>query len=90
MAFLYILICIAALVLYGYIAKVFEDIAVEKGYSGYFWWCFLCGIAGWLMVVALPDRKQPQVAKSYEKSASVKIPATSTEKKESFDDLPNL
>lgn len=38
----------------------FAHVAGEKGYSkvGYWFWCFLGGIAGWLMVVALPDRPE--------------------------------
>lgn len=39
------------------IAKSFENIAEEKGYSGYFWWCLLLGLAGWIMVAALPNKK---------------------------------
>ena len=38
----------------------FAHIAGEKGYSkiGYWFWCFLFGIAGWIMVAALPDRRK--------------------------------
>ena len=38
----------------------FAYIAGEKGYSkiGYWFWCFLFGIAGWIMVAALPDRRK--------------------------------
>jgi len=41
------------------IAAQFSNIAREKGHSGgkYFLFTFLFGIAGMLMVVALPDRK---------------------------------
>ena len=37
---------------------VFRDIAEMKGHHErkYFWWCLLCGFAGWTMVIALPDR----------------------------------
>ncbi len=40
-------------------ADEFNKIAAEKGYQGskYFWYCLLFGIAGWMMVSALPDRK---------------------------------
>ena len=39
-------------------ALEFSSIAVEKGHDGtkYFWYTFLLGIMGALMVVALPDR----------------------------------
>lgn len=41
-----------------FIAKQFEEAAHEKGYNGtcYFHLCFWCGIVGYLLVVALPDR----------------------------------
>ena len=40
----------------------FRDIAAEKGFDGkkYFWYCFWLGFIGYLMVIALPDRKIPQ------------------------------
>lgn len=41
------------------IAQEFEEIALKKGYNDkkYFWYSFLFGIAGYLMVVALPVRE---------------------------------
>ena len=38
----------------------FAAIADKKGFRGedYFWWCFWLPIAGWAMVIALPDRGQ--------------------------------
>ena len=38
----------------------FAHIAGEKGYSkvGYWFWCILFSIAGWIMVAALPDRRK--------------------------------
>ena len=50
---------IVALVILAAVAAKFNSIAQEKGHSGYFWWCFLLGPAGWAMVIALPDRKGP-------------------------------
>lgn len=35
----------------------FDSIAENKGHNGYLWWCILFGVVGWLMVIALPDRK---------------------------------
>ena len=48
---------IAYLILAGYIAKVFQDIAQVKGHEErrYFWWIFLLGPVGMMMVIALPD-----------------------------------
>ena len=41
------------------IAQEFEEIAAKKGYTDkkYFWYSFLFGIAGYLMVVALSVRE---------------------------------
>lgn len=39
-----------------FVAEKFEKIANEKGHKGYLGWCFWLGIAGWAMVIALPDR----------------------------------
>ena len=48
--------CIVILVIDALGAKKFEEIANMKGHQGYFWWCFWLGLAGWAMVIALPDR----------------------------------
>ncbi|MBR5308483.1 MAG: hypothetical protein IKU43_06915 [Clostridia bacterium] len=42
------------------IAKEFEFIAIEKGYEGrrYFWYSFILGLLGYLMVIALPYKKK--------------------------------
>ncbi len=56
---LYCIIPIAIAIIISYIAaSAFDEIAVSKGYKqkSYFWYCFWLGLAGWLMVVALPDR----------------------------------
>ena len=54
------LIVAAALVFLDFlIAKYFRNIACDKGYPGkaYFHFCFWLGLPGWIMVAALPDRK---------------------------------
>lgn len=59
MGIVLILIILAVVILISYIAaSAFDEIAVSKGYPpmSYFWYCFWLGLAGWLMVVALPDR----------------------------------
>lgn len=45
-----------------YIAKEFHNIAKMKGHweKKYFWWCFWLGAVGWLMVIALPERKSAE------------------------------
>lgn len=47
--------CVVMLIISALVATKFEEIAKMKGHTGYFWWCFLLGPAGWLMVVALPN-----------------------------------
>lgn len=43
-------------------ALEFYNIAEIKGHpkGKYFWYSFLLGIVGWLMVIALPDRRSAQ------------------------------
>lgn len=63
-----IIILIISLTINVVAATEFESIAKMKGHKGYFWWCVLLGIIGWMMVVALPDRgkaSSPDGAKAY-------------------------
>ncbi len=83
--FLIVLIIVAVIAVNILIAKKFNAIAREKGHDDYFWWCFLFGIIGWLMVVALPDRRQPKVL---EVKAPVSTPVPELQKTE--DRLPSL
>lgn len=41
-----------------YLAKWFYEVVEAKGYHNkkYFWICFLFAVAGYLLVIALPDR----------------------------------
>ena len=57
MWFLYLLGCIIAIVIDYIIAKKFEEIAEMKGHEGrtYFWFTFIFGVVGMLMVIALPE-----------------------------------
>ena len=56
MLILYIVCPIVALIILAVIAAQFGSIAEMKGHSSrtYFWFTFLFGIAGMLMVIALP------------------------------------
>lgn len=53
------------LVLWFFVAQVFFNIVQMKGHyvneqfynCQYFWWTFLTGFIGILMIIALPDRK---------------------------------
>lgn len=54
------IIAIAVLIAQIMAALEFNSIANCKGYLGnkYGWWCFWFPAAGYLMVIALPDRSQ--------------------------------
>lgn len=49
---------IAALVISWFLAQEFYKAAIMKGWNSkkYFWLSFFFGIAGYLLVIALPDR----------------------------------
>ena len=51
----------AAAVISYYLAKEFYKASVARGWpeKKYFWICFLLPIAGYLLVIALPDRGGP-------------------------------
>ena len=53
----YIVGAIVVLMVSALLAASFADVAREKGHdeSRYFWLCFLFGIPGYLLVIALPD-----------------------------------
>lgn len=66
MAILFFIVAIAVLAVYILAAVEFNSIANAKGFEGskYGWWCILFPIAGYLMVVALPNRNaQPAAQK---------------------------
>ena len=56
-----LVLAIIWLIIWGIASAGFRDIAREKGYDEgkYFWWTFLLGLVGMLMVIALPDRGAP-------------------------------
>lgn len=53
---LIIILVLVGLVISYVLAEEFMEIASKKGYSNrkYFWYCFLFGLAGYLIVIALP------------------------------------
>jgi hypothetical protein len=73
-----ILLCIIAIILNVYIAFQFRNAAADKGYHSdkYFHLCFWCGIIGYLLVIALPDRGDRTAPPLH-----VPSPATETERK---------
>lgn len=58
-----------------FVAGKFDSIANMKGHEGYFSWCFVLGVIGWAMVIALPDRNQSIV--KYESVSAA--PATASD-----------
>ena len=57
MLLLYILIAVVAIIINVVIASKFAEIAEMKGHEHdtYFWFTFIFGVIGMLMVIALPD-----------------------------------
>lgn len=55
---LYVIFLALVIYLDYYIAKQFESVAKNKGYTErkYFHLCFWLGLVGYLLVIALPDR----------------------------------
>lgn len=55
---LVLVLCILGLCISFFLANQFYEVAIEKGYDDrkYYWFCFLLGLAGWILVCALPDR----------------------------------
>ena len=56
---LYIICAVIVLIINYIIAQKFSDIAEMKGHEGstYFWFTFIFGLIGMLMVIALPNEK---------------------------------
>lgn len=64
MWFVYLVIAIIALIVDWMLAEEFYSAACAKGYAErkYFWWAFLTGLPGYLLVVALPRQEQTWAA----------------------------
>ena len=95
--FLWFIFVIAALIILYAIANVFYSIACMKGHNDkkYFWWCFFVPPAGYLMVVALPDRPKEEKSESLfekvnrsEKSSSGQTVDHSDVSDDSWEELP--
>ena len=85
-----VLIILGALVVIAvaaFAASEFKKIAEMKGHEGgrYFWWSFLLGPIGMLMVVALPDRNKQSVTVELPKEKNQLAQAESQS-----DELPDL
>ena len=82
MWFIFLLVIIVMLVINYIIAQQFANIAEMKGHAGnvYFWFTFVFGLAGMLMVIALPAQEESQyipvvVASPEQSSTRETIPA---------------
>ena len=51
-----------------FIALEFFEISIKKGFTGskYFWYCFIFGWIGYLMVIALPNKIAVKNSSGYE------------------------
>lgn len=64
MEFLWIVLALAGIIIAlfvdYYLAGCFFEVACEKGFTDtkYMWICFIFGVIGYLLVLALPDRKK--------------------------------
>lgn len=87
--FLFGVLGLTAIIVAYYVSKEFEKIAEMKGYYDrrYFWWTFLLGAVGMLMVIALPDKSERVVR---ELSSSKKLRTTSPVNVPASDELPDL
>lgn len=77
-------IAIISLLISYLVADEFDKIVIMKGYpkGKYFWWCFLLGIIGWLMVIALPDRvSEKQKQADEERALAERLAAEQVEQK---------
>ena len=65
--FTFVFIALAIWIIY-LVAKEFYKVAQAKGHpqKKYFWMCFLLGVVGYLLVIALPDRGNTPKAVSEE------------------------
>lgn len=68
----YLIGIIIGLIIHYFIAKKFEEIAEMKGHIGstYFWYTFILGLVGMLMVIALPIKDK----ESSHKDANTTLP----------------
>lgn len=79
-----IILLIVGLIISYVLSEEFMNIAKKKGYTDrkYFWFSFLFGIAGYLMVVALPVREFNTSKTASDKNFESKILKENDRKKE--------
>ena len=78
---LYIFLGFVFLAINFYLATEFQTVAEAKGYkeTKYQWICFFCGIAGMLLVIALPNKSEASADKQ-----------NASKKEDNIDELPDL
>lgn len=73
-----ILVLIVVFIIDYFIACEFRQIASDKGYSDcagkYFWYVFLTGIPGMLLVIALPDKNDKIIINSVKNEIDDELP----------------
>lgn len=90
MEFLWIVLALAGIIIAlfvdYYLAECFYEVACEKGFldTKYMWICFIFGVIGYLLVIALPDRPkerptQVNISKPLFKAQGEQVPSGSWE-----------
>lgn len=89
MVVLIIIVGAVALWICYLVAKEFYKIAEMKGFpeSKYLWIPFFLGIVGWMLVIALPDRRKQTVQVVQQPQP---VPGNQSRPARTDDDLPNL
>lgn len=93
---IYIISLIVMLCVNACAASKMQEIAEQKGTKERYWaWCFWVPIAGYAMVIALPDRSQMKISDSRKNSGDKFVYRTNTSKyllddDMDFDELPEL
>ena len=90
------IVAIVYFILAWMFGDAFRDIAEMKGHEGrkYFWWTFILGLVGMMMVIALPDlyaRPEKQSVQTGQSSSQQSQSNNTTPKHDEQDDkLPEL
>ena len=87
----FLILCLIAggLIINYFIAREFYKAAVEKGYpqDKYLWLPFFLGLVGYLLVIALPDRKRDYLTGNNTAQGNTR---NSTDASSPYNDLPEL
>ena len=86
---LLLFVIVVGLIINFFIAREFYKVAVEKGHDEdkYLWISFFLGIVGYLLVIALPDRKKEYPTGGNTTQSNAESSSNTSSK---YDDLPEL